>query len=330
VSLSGYEELANDEEDTTAMTGVEDSTAHPDESQAGLTPKNRDHDDATMTGDQAGAYRGGDESVLSDGDGSLTGSTPRPPATKSISARPQFAELDSPYEVLKRQMKGDTAGNSGEAAGDEEEDTEVLFQQHTARLPDISLTPGTSRDKDGDDQSRRKNTDRLLHRVLGKNYRIMETPHKDTGVSPLKWRVNAEKKETAASQKAPAVPIWQDSPMSSPEMEVPKMRSAAFASPLRAVYRNKLAAAAGAPRTPGVSVQTPATAGKKMRDVYRGTPRAEKEAEEINWESDEDDDDIYGGMSPPKTINFALPPSKLLQTPGKLCPSYVPCKVSFG
>ena len=33
--------------------------------------------------------------------------------------------------------------------------------------------------------------------------------------------------------------------------------------------------------------------------------------------SDEDDEDLYGGMSPPKTIQFALPPSKLLQTPGK-------------
>ncbi len=39
--------------------------------------------------------------------------------------------------------------------------------------------------------------------------------------------------------------------------------------------------------------------------------------EEITWESDSEDGG-FGGMSPPKTIQFALPPSKLLQTPGRL------------
>jgi DASH complex subunit ASK1 len=43
------------------------------------------------------------------------------------------------------------------------------------------------------------------------------------------------------------------------------------------------------------------------------------QTDEITW-SDDEDEDIYGGMSPPKTINFAVPPSKLLQTPGMLFP----------
>lgn len=43
--------------------------------------------------------------------------------------------------------------------------------------------------------------------------------------------------------------------------------------------------------------------------------------DEITWESDsdEDADDVYKqlGMSPPKTIQFAIPPGRLLQTPAR-------------
>ncbi|KAJ3564968.1 hypothetical protein NPX13_g7666 [Xylaria arbuscula] len=79
------------------------------------------------------------------------------------------------------------------------------------------------------------------------------------------------------------------------------------------------------PRTPGVSVQTPATA-RKTRDIFAEVRSQEqkkgkgKERDEITWESDEDDiddDSVFGGMSPPKTIQFALPPSKLMQTPAR-------------
>ena len=88
-------------------------------------------------------------------------------------------------------------------------------------------------------------------------------------------------------------------------------------SPARVAYKGKgkavAATAAGGPRTPGVSVQTPAT-GRKTKDVFAGKRGASsKYDDDITWGSDSDD---FGGMSPPKTIQFALPPSKLLQTPG--------------
>lgn len=245
--------------------------------------------------------------------------------------KPQFADLGSPYEALKRELRNEMASGgggaaaSGPAGADDESDTEILFQQHTARLPDMSMTPRSSMAAGGgndlgyDDTDQfgpRANKDPLLHRVLDKNYRLMATPHKGaggTGVSPIRWKVTEKKDDAQSKGKEKAqLPSWHDSPMSSPEMEVPKLRSAAFMSPVRAAYKTKMAAA---PRTPGVSVQTPA-AGRKTRDVYQETPGAEKETDEITWESDSDDD-IYGGMSPPKTINFALAPSKLLQTPGK-------------
>jgi DASH complex subunit ASK1 len=111
--------------------------------------------------------------------------------------------------------------------------------------------------------------------------------------------------------------------MSSPEMAVPTLRSEAFMSPYKSKARQKLAAvtAGQGPRTPGISVQTPGTT-RKSRDVFAEESAAKSDKKpkyEIDWESDEEEDDIdlYAGMSPPKTIQFALPPSKLLQTPGK-------------
>lgn len=314
-----------------------------------------------------------DESALGDDDDDLTGSTPRPPATKTLSLRPQFANLSSPYENLKREYDtkrgGGGGGGSRTPRGEtapkeeqEEDDTELLFQQHTARLPDMSMEPRDSLDADGlglhhendsdtqtfDFDGKGKNKDPLLHRMLDKNYRIAATPHKgagaNMGVSPIRWKVDklastpgrGDGRGKGKDKQSAARPIWEDSPTSSPEMAVPQLRSAAFMSPARAAYKSKgkaaaaaAAAAASGPRTPGVSVQTPAT-GRKTRDVFgekvkRGTAGAlpatsSKYDDEIAWESDSDE---FAGMSPPKTIQFAVPPSKLLQTPGML-PAIVP------
>jgi DASH complex subunit ASK1 len=319
------------------MTGEGETTVE-DETSVECTPRPRaasGGDGKTVLGDdESSTFQqhttrhqtvGQEESVLSDVDGDLSGSTPRPPATKSLSARPQFAGLDSPYEALMKRELSKAGGAPGLA---DETDSELLFQQQTERLPDMSMTPQGSRSRNDNDDSQfgsqNKNKDPLLHRMLDKNYRIMATPHKGgTGVSPIKWKVTEmPAQETGAKSKGKEkVPIWQDSPMSSPEMAVPQLRSAAFMSPMRAAYRGKTAAAAAAraaPRTPGISVQTPAT-GRKTKDVY-GTAQKEgwegRYADEITWESDSDDN--FAGMSPPKTIQFALPPSKLLQTPGKL------------
>jgi DASH complex subunit ASK1 len=328
---------------------AEESTALRDDTTgADYTPRPRSHGNDTTASVTRGEgdssdfqHHRPDESVLSDDGGTLTGSTPRPPATKSMSLKPQFAGLGSPYEVLKREMKKEAGSGapspSRGGAEDDEFDTELLFQQHTARLPDMSMTPrsslpGASASHPDDESAflfsgqKHKPQDPLMHRVLDKNYRLLATPLKgSSGVSPIRWRVTEKKKDDTAllnKGKEPEAtrPIWADSPMSSPEIAMPKLRSEAFMSPVRpSAYRHKLAAATAAPRTPGVSVQTPATS-RKTRDVYARTPRAEeKETDEITWESSGDDDDldIYGGMSPPKTIQFALPPSKLLQTPGK-------------
>lgn len=296
VSLSGYEELANDD-----RSAADESTALGDDTTADYTA----HEDAS--GDDRSTLRDGDDSLLDDGD--VTGSTPRPPATKTIHAR--LSSLESPYEAIRREMK---AEETTTGLDDGQDDSTVVFAQRTARLPDMSMTPRRSLGHQDADRSAQRHKDPLLHRVLDKNYRLQVTPHKPAyRVSPLKRAGDDKAKESTHA--------WQDSPASSPEMAVPTLRSEAFMSPEKARGRQRAAAATTAagrgPRTPGVSVQTPATAKGSARPG-EGAARG-RQRYEIDWESDDesDDGDLYAGMSPPKTIQFALPPSKLLQTPGK-------------
>lgn len=230
-----------------------------------------------------------DESMLDDAD--LLGSTPRPAGGKVV--RANMSDIESPYETMRREMKNEQEEDQTTVL--EDEDSSIMFAQRTARLPDMTMTPQAlieKRNREQEVQEGQGGKDPLLHRVLDKNYRLQATPHKSTSRgTPVKSR----------HEKSPAKPSWADSPGSSPEMAVPKMRSEAFMSPYKSTARQRFEAASHGPRTPGVSVQTPGM-GKKTA------------ADEITWESD--DDDLMAGRSPPKTIQFALPPSKLLQTPG--------------
>ncbi|KAI3533766.1 Spc97/Spc98 family protein [Colletotrichum filicis] len=324
VSLSGYEENANNGNDETGAT-EEESTVQEDTSvDYTRTPQQQrtEGEDMTIVSTADSTFRA-DDSVLDDND--LTGSTPRPPKTKTM--KPQFSNLESPYETLKRELKGEPPAPHEEDDENEdlglEEDSTVLFAQHTARLPDMSMTPRSSF---APPQQQQSHKDPLMHRMLDKTFRIQATPHKGPTyrVSPLKRDDKNKEKEN--------VPAWQqDSPMSSPVMAVPKLRSEAFMSPIKSNARQRLAAATASagPRTPGVSVQTPGGA-RKTKDVFatKGNydddtttdlgAKFDKQRYEIDWESDSDEDHgLYGGMSPPKTIQFALPPSKLLQTPAR-------------
>lgn len=259
---------------------MEESTAQ-EESSVDVSAQ---HDVTASTADADNSAYGPEESLLDDAE--LSGSTPRPPSTKTM--KTQFASLESPYQAMQREMRDEEDRTETLDVEDPTEDSTVLFQQRTARLPEMSLTPGAAPPLHRRDSSPVK--DPLLHRMQDKTYRIRSTPHK-----------NPPAMETQRH-------AWQDSPMSSPEMAVPKLRSEAFMSPLKTA-RQRL----GAPRTPGVSVQSPAR--RKDGDVF-GKVDEKKPKYEIDWDSDSD---VGAGFSPPKTIQFALPPSKLMQTPGKFC-----------
>nr|POE94590.1 hypothetical protein CFP56_16827 [Quercus suber] len=116
--------------------------------------------------------------------------------------------------------------------------------------------------------------------------------------------------ETATRNPQP----WDDSPPSSPVIAAPQLRSDLF-SPM-----------GRAPRTPGVSVMTPAarraapstSTGRQLFSpqdkVYASaTSRA---SQYFTGSDDEDADDGFD-MSPPKTMQFHVPQSRLMQTPAR-------------
>ncbi|KAI0469438.1 DASH complex subunit Ask1-domain-containing protein [Xylaria cf. heliscus] len=326
VSLSGYEELAGegDETATAEETTVDETRSDYDathDDTAGEPSEYHDHHHHQQQQQQQRTHDTIEDSLLEDA--TITGSTPRIPATKSVHA--QFANFGSPYQALRRELKSEAVFKDDLPDDDEYDDgTARLPPYHhgsTTRLPDMSMTPRSSSilldEPTPQAQSNQKSKDLLLHRVLDKNYRLQATPLKAValprprGRTPQRKGIDEEPEEDRTRRA-----LWADSPMSSPEMAVPKLRSDLYMSPLKARGRS----GGRAPRTPGVSVQTPATA--KKRDIFaeerdKGKGKAR---DEITWESDEDDldaDSVFGGMSPPKTIHFALPASKLLQTPAR-------------
>lgn len=252
----------------------------------------QEDDTAQFPGAVSGVYDQTEDSLLDNAD--INGSTPRAPRPKSSSSdKLGFAEYSSPYEELKQELKGGKRHGS-----DEDVERAPATPGQQSRIPDMSMTPmsspfdATSYLKQ---TTGRQNADPLLHRVLDKNYRIQATPH-------------TVRKE----QKTPAnKPSWRDttSPMSSPPVAAPQLHAEIFDSPIRKQYSRL-----NAPRTPGISVQTPAKGRAKESFVKQPIK------DEISWESDSDEDaeGVYKelGMSPPKTIQFSLPQSRLLQTPG--------------
>jgi DASH complex subunit ASK1 len=186
--------------------------------------------------------------------------------------------------------------------------------------PTISRTTQLSTSKKTTQKSYQKPTDPVLHHVLDKTYRVQATPL-SKGYKPTKFSVSTPKEKTIESKYA-----YDDSPLSSPELEAPKLRSEIFS------YRGGQTATPGTNRKgarrspqkrerstpkPGVSVLTPA----KPRFSLVGN----KKMTTGGWESDNEDFDAYDpedtaaalGFSPPKTMQFHIPHSRLMKTPGK-------------
>ncbi|KAI1817504.1 hypothetical protein GGS20DRAFT_532478 [Poronia punctata] len=313
VSLSGYEELAEGaNESTVAEETLEESTSqYNNTTEHDVTAESAGYQDQEHTEEIGG------ESLLEDV--TITGSTPRP-STKTT--RPQFAGFDSPYQALRRELKDESTPQRqlfpprDDSPGvDEDDDTVQLPPQGrttTIRLPDMSMTPRSSSvfepPTPSAQSTARKPKDMLLHRVLDKTYRLQATPLKNAG--PSSWARGRSPQRTGIAEEPEErtqLDLGEESPMSSPEMEVPKLRSHMLISPAKTRGRD-------GPPIPGVSVQTPATS--KKRDIFADARDKGKKKDEITWESDEDDD-LFGDLSPPKTIQFALPPSRLLQTPAQ-------------
>jgi DASH complex subunit ASK1 len=95
---------------------------------------------------------------------------------------------------------------------------------------------------------------------------------------------------------------------SSPALEAPELRHEIFGTP------------ATKKRIPGVSVLTPAHESTKK--AFGGEERLGGKSTTLApknslWDSDSEDE-FLEGMSPPKTMQFHIPQSKLLKTPGNI------------
>jgi DASH complex subunit ASK1 len=299
VSLSGYE--APEPEESIVQEDTQQSQLYDDETE----------EDETVTGQTATPPRSASaqdddaESTITFDSPSLGHSTPRaPPSTTKGRNKtglqedePKFAGLSSPYEDLRQEIEGSKTPV-----------LEPVTPGKTQFLPDMTgqldsspfVQPTTG--KKGR-WAQGYTNDPLLHRVLDKTYRVQATPI----VSPRKYKPTGAFTPRTGQRTAPTpsgatsrLPNWAEdsSPPSSP---APQLRADIF-SPAKT------------PRTPGVSVQTPGK-GRVPMSINRN--------EDI-FDDSEDEEENELGFSPPKTIQFHIPQSKLLQTPGEsiIAPAY--------
>ncbi|KAF1996592.1 hypothetical protein P154DRAFT_556180 [Amniculicola lignicola CBS 123094] len=277
VSLSGYED-----------PGPDDSTAHEE------TQESQYYDDQTADETVTGATATPPKPLSSHADEDLDDtstlesptmghahSTPRAPHTGG--KEPAFAKYSSPYETLKERMEATrrTPGVAPTTPGKPQALPDMMMS-----LDSSPFVPPTTTKK-----GPYINQDPVLHQVLDKTYRIAATPHtarkqKQTlGFTP----------GTSGRSRPPAAKWAEDSsPLASP---APQLRADIFSSPLKA------------PRTPGVSVQQTPRTGKSH---YGGTMTGKGV---FDSDSEGDEDDL--GFSPPKTMQFHIPQSRLLQTPAQ-------------
>lgn len=335
VSLSGYEEPAEEEVTQTETSESLQTPVRDDDDDIEIDTELRADDD--------------DEEYTIESPTQVTGaqSTPRlPPSTakKPKSAiRGQAARAASnPRSPSPRKYTGQNPlalDTSSEQPSTPRMNSAINLMQSSPFEPESGYQPSAFQ--------RPQTTDPLMHRILDKTYRIQATPHTERRRPPP-----AAAAAAAASKPTPATAErkpWDDSPGSSPIIAAPQLRSDLF-SPARPSQR-----------TPGVSVLTPAASrrtglappttstGRQLfspadkaysaaRQHNRATNRFSAAADEDDDESQQftagyhneasfddgfdDDDDTtedprLAGMSPPKTLQFHVPQSRLLQTPAR-------------
>ncbi|KAL2221000.1 DASH complex subunit Ask1-domain-containing protein [Thermoascus aurantiacus ATCC 26904] len=309
VSLSGYEEQPNNEDsqqeqtvtaegDTTTVTDATHTTlneaASPSSEHLDLSHRDEDIDLTSLTI-------------------SASHSTPRAQhhQKQRRAADDDHTTSSIPYEpTLQQSELGDADATSELRDADGRPTTPGKQRsQDTSTTPTSSpLLPPAPHEHEKPSTAKKKNpyqkpTDPVLHRVADKTYRVQATPLRKRGFGPTKFTVTPKDKNKPVSRYP-----FDDSPISSPEPEAPKLNEEIFASsPLKA---EGLGGTGRKPRAtslsrvtprPGISVLTPTK--NKQRAV---------------WDSDDDlDDDDDFGYSPPKTMQFHIPQSRLMKTPAK-------------
>lgn len=333
VSLSGYEEKPN--EDTTVQEEEPTATEEADVTQSNKTETvsgtydnpDEQNPDADITHNKADDL---DLTSLA-----LSHSTPRAPAPeKSTDADTTTASSieyssTSPYENLKKQI------NESQSPFDMDDSnlpstprgkSASTFRQYRGSSPmspsSSPFVPPVSHEKPSATSRGHssKPSDPVMHRMPDKTYRVQATPL-GKGYSAASGGDGRSKFTVTPKAKPTAKYTYDDSPISSPEPEAPQLHEEIFSSPIKGNYntpgtdRKRRFALPSTNHLhtpqPGTSVLTPAKGS-----VADGKRPA--------WDSDDDDDDGFGGadfgndgFSPPKTMQFHIPQSRLMKTPGK-------------
>ena len=289
----------------------------------------RDGDDDDDDGDGV-ELLDGDDSLLESLDlatGGAIQSTPKPsrhrPGTGKAPA--EWLDTESPFEALQRELTGKDYGQGSSPPAPHPPRVAHHYRfEDSSSAPRPPSTPRTLRGPsarrhradDGDDSAESPpfrgpppartpglNEDPIRHRVLDKTWRLQATPLGKPAAS--RYRFAAAGASTAAPPTEPLFPskpaaaFDDSSPFSSPVE--PQLRTQIFTPrALRTPGAERFAAAAA---TAAATAGTTGAAGAKRRLMY----------------DDDSDDDLLlpAGFSPPKTMQFALPPSMLMATPAR-------------
>ncbi|KAJ5561726.1 hypothetical protein N7535_003813 [Penicillium sp. DV-2018c] len=317
VSLSGYEEKNNEEETLQEPTATEDElsadmtqTTTLDETMSHETPSSERLE--TPRRDQAEDLDLTDLAISSH-------STPRAPdqhqqANEDMTI--SSMEYSSSYENLRKEVYEsappfDAPDSSTLPSTPGRQSFFPRGVSATTPMSSPFLPPASQ--PSTLDRRYQKSSDPVLHQMLDKTYRVQATPL-GKGFRDIGGGTNTRSKFNITPK--PAKPTsgytFDDSPISSPEPEAPKLHTEVFSSPIRGVD------------TPGTHRKR-RTSSNRMRDVPRPgmsvlTPARKRAGKSAMWESDDDldyDDDDELGPSPPKTMQFHIPQSRLMRTPAK-------------
>ncbi|KAM0712488.1 hypothetical protein Q7P37_011585 [Cladosporium fusiforme] len=326
VSLSSYEEGALGQQDVT-NTDVDDtvSALETPKTQTRAAPAHHDEDDDDDDDDIS-------YSIESPTQITGTQSTPKLPAStgkaRSSYSRPASSSYRSP-SPRKYTGKNPLAHSQDS----DEEPSTPNAPAHTDDQHLFSSSPFQAESNVKPHQTHTPNPDTVLHRnVLDKNYRIQATPHSQRKPQTHFPKASSNNNNTTPGQTTRQP--WDDSPGSSPEISAPQLRSDLFSPapapktrPQQSHTQQQQHQYNQPPLTPGISILTPAkpsqtqpasalrttSTGRPIFSPHSGTTRTSRLFSAAD--SDSDDDDM--AMSPPKTMQFHVPQSRLLQTPAR-------------
>lgn len=310
VSLSGYEEAALDDQDAT-HTALDETTITPQSERQTHSDHHSEEEDESYTIESPTQVTGVHSTPkLPPSNGKSRSTQNKSSFGKSASSAfrspsPRKYTGRNPLATSQSSVEPSTPNAYG--ANNQDLFSSSPFQADSAVRPAPPSNPDT-----------------VLHRnVLDKNYRIQATPHSQRK-QPAYYTKPAAATTPGTATRTQRQP-WDDSPGSSPEISAPQLRSDLFSPAAAPKLRPQQSSHHYQPQptTPGISVLTPAKpnshAGARVTSTGRplsSPPTATNRTSRLFAADSSDEDDSFV-MSPPKTMQFHVPQSRLLQTPAR-------------